>query len=1273
MYDKNYNEIQVLQSCLQGNASAFETIVDRYRSMVCAITFSATGLPDRSEELAQNVFINAWKNLHQLKDLDKFRSWLLSITRNVIKDTYKKQSRNVTSGAASIDSIREIPDQSPAPVDQLITKEQLAVVADSLASLPEKYREPVVLFYRQGKSVKQVADTLAISEDAVKTRLHRGRKLLKERIVSMVEDTLSKTAPGKAFTAGVMATVTGIAVKTTAAAGIASGTAAVSGVSTLLGTATAKIAATILIAAAVTVGTVTVYKISKHNNTSPQAVVLQGNEASGSSRSEQNLENRAPTDRQLENILPKDTHPEMTDQKDIDKTVPDVIATVQEEVFDGDIITLKVIDKETGLPIAGAPLRTYPAIEDNPATGSDGIYKVKIPTGFTTSINLFAKPVGYVWQSFSCGQGRFIDYFPKEVVFELDRGTVIGGVIYDPNSNPLEGATVSFECVEGLNDKHPDTDLRFRQVTGPDGRWQCISAPKDIRRRCTLAASHPEYTTKGVFDIEVQIAEQLRAQTHVLKMNTGFSLTGTVTDPDGNPIKGARVQLGEWWGANERASRTYTDENGFYYFDNRNNSKEYVTVTANGFAPELKVTEIKDADAVADFILDTGGVVYGRVVDTHGNPIAGATVRADDFWYDYPHGIRSLDWLTKTDSDGKFTWQHAPEETVELMIYADDYMTLEQKNIVPSDTEYEFVLYEKLRVTGQVRDAVSKEPITDFSFERHEGGTISSPKRIVDSQGRFETAFDDQGDKYTIQFEAEGYKPTSSKTINLGEQDVELLVEMHPDGGIDGTLVDVNDVPVSDATVIIPDFILNLDNMTYNRSSLKSHPNTITDSAGKFHFAPVAKQSYHIAVFEENGYVYISSEEIPADGKIVLLPYAKIVGDYYIGSKSVADTPIRLDYPDYQMKQNNGTVTMGDLSINCKTVTDKDGKFVFDKLIHGRARILIDPYKHIEVQSGQTHEVYIGGDGLTVTGKILTPQGELLKEDFGSCSLTLQRYFDEMPIPEEDWILSENADAMSYSELTQWYENFINSDQGQQWFDEMKSKYSSLNEYYSFKPDSNGKFDKPNVKPGKYLLTAEVRPWINEKVQPKDLPKRIDYEKGFIARAAKVVTVPEYYTPDEMNIPVDVGTIECISHPLKAGDKAPNFVINKLKADGQIKLSDYKGRMVLVNFTNPALAEIEPEKMQTLTQVCSTAISAGDIEVINVVFETTPWDYMRKKLIPECKLDGTYGIAQFHNSKIYHEYGVGQLPISVVINNDGKILYKGKTSLELFDILPTDK
>jgi RNA polymerase sigma factor (sigma-70 family) len=245
----SHNEIELLEASINGNAAAFESIVKKYQSFVCAITYSAVADVEKSEDMAQETFLHVWNNLSKLKDLTKFKSWLISIVRNIINDSLRKQKNDFINKAAPIEQVEDMQISRAEPDNKIISIEQQAVVYDALMQIPGKYREPLVLFYRQGQSVKNIAGQLDLSEELVKQHLSRGRKMLREQVASMVESAISKTGPTKAFTTIVMASIAGLALKGTAT------TAAAAGTSAIISSLSAKI---ITAAAVIAIGIVTV-------------------------------------------------------------------------------------------------------------------------------------------------------------------------------------------------------------------------------------------------------------------------------------------------------------------------------------------------------------------------------------------------------------------------------------------------------------------------------------------------------------------------------------------------------------------------------------------------------------------------------------------------------------------------------------------------------------------------------------------------------------------------------------------------------------------------------------------------------------------------------------------------------------------------------------------------------------------------------------------------------------------------------------------------------
>jgi MFS family permease len=110
--------------------------------------------------------------------------------------------------------------------------EERALLWKALESVPEIYREPLILYYREHQSVEHVAVSLDLTEDTVKQRLARGRKVLQEQVLSFVEGALERSTPGKVFTIAVLAALPALAMPTTAkaaAVGVGAGVAAKSG------------------------------------------------------------------------------------------------------------------------------------------------------------------------------------------------------------------------------------------------------------------------------------------------------------------------------------------------------------------------------------------------------------------------------------------------------------------------------------------------------------------------------------------------------------------------------------------------------------------------------------------------------------------------------------------------------------------------------------------------------------------------------------------------------------------------------------------------------------------------------------------------------------------------------------------------------------------------------------------------------------------------------------------------------------------------------------
>jgi len=224
MQAAEFNDAELVAESLGGNRDAFRRIVERYQALISSLAYCATGNVSRSEDLAQETFVTAWKQLAELREPASLRPWLCSITRFLISKEFRRLGREPAHAAESLEAVEEWVSPDPLPPDQVISEEEKAILWRAIERIPEIYREPLVLFYREHQSIEAVAQDLELSEDAVKQRLSRGRKLLQEQFLAFVAGALKQTSPGKTFTLGVMAALPLLATTAKAAAATATAT-----------------------------------------------------------------------------------------------------------------------------------------------------------------------------------------------------------------------------------------------------------------------------------------------------------------------------------------------------------------------------------------------------------------------------------------------------------------------------------------------------------------------------------------------------------------------------------------------------------------------------------------------------------------------------------------------------------------------------------------------------------------------------------------------------------------------------------------------------------------------------------------------------------------------------------------------------------------------------------------------------------------------------------------------------------------------------------------
>ncbi|QDT94613.1 RNA polymerase sigma factor [Gimesia aquarii] len=184
---------------LGGEQSRFAELVERYQKMVYGVAWSQLGNRDLAEEAAQQTFVKAYCYLATLRDTNKFRPWLAQIARNISVSLGRKRSKELSNSdrwdllpaEKEENSSNELPD----------LKHELR---ETFGDLKNDHRQILTLFYLEGRNIKELSATLALSESAVKTRLSRARKALRGELEKRMGNTLDDLTPAHSLVPLVM-------------------------------------------------------------------------------------------------------------------------------------------------------------------------------------------------------------------------------------------------------------------------------------------------------------------------------------------------------------------------------------------------------------------------------------------------------------------------------------------------------------------------------------------------------------------------------------------------------------------------------------------------------------------------------------------------------------------------------------------------------------------------------------------------------------------------------------------------------------------------------------------------------------------------------------------------------------------------------------------------------------------------------------------------------------------------------------------------------------
>jgi RNA polymerase sigma-70 factor, ECF subfamily len=173
-------EIELARKMKEGDRAAFAEFAKIFGGKVFEYSCLMCGQRDDAEEVAQDTLLKVFENLEQIREPEHIRAWVFKIAKNAC--SMKRRKTPPSSEVALEKSFPfQIPDWAALPEQQAISSEHSEILRSAIRAIPQSYRTVLLLRDFEELSTQEAADILGISEDLVKTRLHRARTAVKRK------------------------------------------------------------------------------------------------------------------------------------------------------------------------------------------------------------------------------------------------------------------------------------------------------------------------------------------------------------------------------------------------------------------------------------------------------------------------------------------------------------------------------------------------------------------------------------------------------------------------------------------------------------------------------------------------------------------------------------------------------------------------------------------------------------------------------------------------------------------------------------------------------------------------------------------------------------------------------------------------------------------------------------------------------------------------------------------------------------------------------------
>jgi RNA polymerase sigma factor (sigma-70 family) len=965
--DPGFTDRDLLKRFADGpDEAAFAALVRRHGAMVLAAAQRVLGNAHDAEDVCQAAFLLLAKKATSGRWGSSVAPWLHRTAHLMALKARTAAARRARREG------RAARPESANPLAEMTGQELLAVLDAELLALPESLRAPLVLCYLGGATRDEAAERLGCPLSTLKKRLERGRDRLHAALARRGLGLSAVLLGTLLIRQSTQAVPTSLIEQTARAApALATGRAPA-------GLISAPVAR--LVNGGV--------GMSANKVKTALGVLLVGGLLSVAGLGATG----AGDDKKPPEAPPKEAA-KAPDPK------PAEPAAAREEM------RVVVLDPD-GKPLAGANVHASVWTEEKGfkanqelETDADGVARVKLPKAFyilrvwvwkKSFVSLFAG-----WEQAELAEGRGV---PAEYAVRLEQATTAGGRVVDEKGKPITGAKVLARLEGAPKPAHGDGRVVYNDTlawgddapkTDADGRWRLDNVPDRPDVEFALFVTHPDFVSHDRWVRSGKAAgftaAGLRAGTATLTLKTGVIVRGRVTDPDGKPVKDAVVIHGYDHYAFATTHKFVTDGDGRYRLPALPLGPTPLTVLARGWAPQMRIVDLKDGLPAQDFRMATGKMVRLRFADAAGKPVPKAAVTLKEWKgsraiysdHDPNHPkVPDTGVPRAADKDGVWEWPAAPDGPVKVWVAARGFAPQEFE-VTGGTTDRTVTLKAEHRVTGAVTDAVTGKPVPAFTVIpvdvfRKDFLHAERYNAVAGKDGRLDYMAERTDIPLRLRVEAAGYRTQDGPEFRVGDdagrkQDFRL----EPSPPRTGVVFGPDGKPAAKAEVLLatPTQVVELSRDDPNQR-------TFTDAAGRFEF-PDPGAPWAVLARTDTG---VAFAEPPADradaGPLKLRPWASVRGMFADGGKPVAGASvilhgIRLETPGRPQVQDM-----------LQTTTGPDGRFEFPRVPPGPVSVTVSlgpwsdpgfrsgPSVPLDLKPGERAVVTLGSGGTTLTGKV---------------------------------------------------------------------------------------------------------------------------------------------------------------------------------------------------------------------------------------------------------------------------------------------------------------